>query len=525
MDENISEIFSSVPGIEETPLNEETEISTESHVDTKDDNRTETPMATESLDNSELSMESEVSMEFKDYAVENISSDDHAGAVGENHQTMNESEPTSMIDSYEYVNEIDDVGHVDENVVHEAQDNPEYAHENKQVDDASGEIEPERDLLEDLLKFSTRNVPYADAGAVEVAVENVPLSSSEYPIMQSFNREEYCMGDDGVLRSSVGCDLEGDVVERGSKRLEDGDNLRLEVQGVDDLHVEVQGVGTEVSDVGDLHAEGHGVDEQERHELESGERESISSHHGDVARREEPVTDEHYDKNKNNVGIDIEHEIEKIHCEVKVRSVDESSTVDIADDDVLFEIKRVNVDVYRGEGETEASAAVTEVEEEILPPMPRNLNRDDHSVERLFDEEKIKREGSLSIAEAISRDFDETDSEDADKIQGEEEEEDVTSLNEKAAICDSGTMTVRDSSGQVYIVETVDDMLMFDEESFMQQHEDQPETVEVTVIEERYGEDALPVTGGVTKKEKKVPPIPSHVLGRNIINPADDTFR
>ncbi|KAI4471172.1 32-trans-enoyl-coa isomerase-related [Holotrichia oblita] len=130
---------------------------------------------------------------------------------------------------------------------------------------------------------------------------------------------------------------------------------------------------------------------------------------------------------------------------------------------------------------------------------------------------------SISIAEAISRDFDETDPEDVDKSEtvGETKTVEVSDDNVMVGVSindeEHGTLTVTNTSGEVYYVQYVDNLTVVENDIGDQLNE--PETV-VTVVTDL---DHKTQSESVRSKDKSS--IPSHILGRSIDNPVIDTFR
>lgn len=140
-----------------------------------------------------------------------------------------------------------------------------------------------------------------------------------------------------------------------------------------------------------------------------------------------------------------------------------------------------------------------------------------------------KASGKISIAEAISRDFDETDTEEVDIRKENDEELKTVEVSHDDLVVDvslsdqleQGAVTVTDTSGQIYYVQSVEDLIVVENED-MASSIDQPDTIEVTVVSEM---DQTSQEGTKPAKGKEKPAIPSHILGRHINNPVIDTFR
>lgn len=135
----------------------------------------------------------------------------------------------------------------------------------------------------------------------------------------------------------------------------------------------------------------------------------------------------------------------------------------------------------------------------------------------------LKSGESISIAEAISRDFDETDPEDIEKSEplGEMKTVEVSDENVMVGVSindeEHGTLTVTNTSGQVYYVQYVDNLAVVENDLDDQLNESDTVVTVVTDVDHKTSSES------VRSKDKSS--IPSHILGRSIDNPVIDTFR
>lgn len=215
---------------------------------------------------------------------------------------------------------------------------------------------------------------------------------------------------------------------------------------------------------------------------------------------------------KENIEVIIEHEFPIITQEVSV----ESKEIPLITND----------NVYDKEGDENITA---KNEEEIVTESVESTVTIEEQMSNIEQEDGLspKTEEPISIAEAISRDFDETDTEDVDRSENTTEVQTLEVSHDNVMVGVSindqlqhGTVTVTDTSGQIYYVQSVEDLIVV--ENDIPATLDQSETIEVTVLSESDEPDQTETT---VVKQKKKPPIPSHILGRNIENPVIDTFR
>ncbi|GJQ70883.1 hypothetical protein Trydic_g801 [Trypoxylus dichotomus] len=175
--------------------------------------------------------------------------------------------------------------------------------------------------------------------------------------------------------------------------------------------------------------------------------------------------------------------------------------------------------------DTTSNNAVSTAEIETILIDDNNEKTELSSIKKEQQPPTSKSKEAISIAEAISRDFDEIDCED-DKPETSKEEENVkvshdgVGVNISEQLQQHGAVTVTDTTGQIYYVQSVEDLIVV--ENDIPTSLEQPDTIEVTVLSEIDDPEGIQEKH---LKSKEKPPMPSHILGRNIDNPVIDTFR
>nr|XP_022905332.1 muscle M-line assembly protein unc-89 [Onthophagus taurus] len=226
----------------------------------------------------------------------------------------------------------------------------------------------------------------------------------------------------------------------------------------------------------------------------------------------ETIKQEHLDSQSNSQSDNIEMRLQKLTEEQENEDYDKDENVEKTPE-LCNEQESDNQDVNDQHEEMEEHVIGENVsaDEESETPTSESIvittgnSAHDDNIEKqlskiVHDEEPHQ----LSIAEEISRDFDDSDMEELSLTHEDQESHDnvIEEVVNIAKQLGHGPVTVTDNTGQVYYVESVEEVIVVENDG--------------KLIDSKDCKEAA---------SKPPPSIPSHLLGRNINNPIEDTFR